>query len=49
MKNKSMITETQKAGEEIINFTKEFEGTDKYNSIMLAIEFGYQLALKYEK
>ena len=38
--------ETLKRGEEIIAYCKQFEGTDKYNVAMLAIEFGYQLALK---
>jgi hypothetical protein len=38
----------QERGEEIIAYCKQFEGTDKYDVAMLAIEFGYQLALKSE-
>lgn len=33
-------------GKEIVDYCKQYEGTDKYNVAMLAIEFGYQLALK---
>lgn len=40
--------ETLKRGEEISAYCKQYEGTDKYNVAMLAIEFGYQLALKSE-
>jgi hypothetical protein len=38
--------ETLKMGEEVVTYCKQYEGTDKYNVAMLAIEFGYQLALK---
>jgi len=33
-------------GEKIIEYAKKYEGTDKYGAVMLAIEFGYELALK---
>jgi len=36
----------EKIGQEIINYTKVYEGTDKYSPVMMAIQFGYQLALK---
>lgn len=36
----------RKMGESIMEYAKVYEGTDKYSSVMLAIEFGYQLALK---
>jgi hypothetical protein len=36
--------ETLKMGEEIVTYCKQYEGTDKYNVAMLAIQFGYQLA-----
>ena len=38
----------EKMGQEITDYAKVYEGTDKYASVMLAIEFGYQLALKNE-
>lgn len=33
--------------EEMREFTNKYEGTDKYNDVMLAIEFGMQLNEKY--
>ena len=33
-------------GKEIIKYCKDYEGTDKYNAVILAIEFGFKLALK---
>lgn len=44
MKNK--LLDTEKIGNSILEYTKIYEGTDKYASVMLAIEFGYHLALK---
>jgi hypothetical protein len=41
--------ETLKMGEEVVTYCKQYEGTDKYNVAMLAIEFGYQLALKQQQ
>ena len=35
-------------GKEILDYAKKFEGKRSYNEILLAIEFGYNLALKYE-
>ena len=35
----------QEVGEKIVAYAKRYEGTDRYNAIILAIEFGYQLAL----
>ena len=35
-------------GNKVLEYCKQFEGTDKYNVAMLAIEFGYNLA-KTEK
>lgn len=43
-----MKDETFEMGREVVEYAKKFEGTPSYNDIMLAIEFGYQLALKYE-
>jgi hypothetical protein len=40
--------ETLKMGEEVVTYCKQYEGTDKYDVVMLAIEFGYQLALKQQ-
>jgi predicted PilT family ATPase len=35
-------------GKEITDYTRKYEGTDQWRDIMLAIQFGYQQALKYE-
>ena len=40
-------TENQ-MGREAHEWAMQYQGTDKYTVAMLAIEFGYQLALKYE-
>ena len=37
----------EEQGNKIIEFTKKYQGTDKHNDIMLAIEFGYQLCNDY--
>lgn len=36
-----------KMGKEIIEYSKQYEGTNKYDDVMKAIEFGYQLGLKH--
>lgn len=41
--NKVEEDESSKLGHKIIEYAKKYEGTDKYNDILLAIEFGYQL------
>ena len=35
-------------GKQIVEYCKHYEGTDIYNAVILAIEYGYQLALKNE-
>ena len=45
---KQEITPEEDLGTEILNYCKKYKGTDKYNVAMLAMEFGYQLALKEE-
>ena len=40
--------EAQKLGEDILEYAKKYAGFPIYTDIVLAIEFGYQLALKYE-
>lgn len=37
----------QKVGEDLMLYCKKYEGTDKYNDVMLAIEFGMSLYQKY--
>lgn len=36
----------EEIGKQIIEYCKHYEGTDIYNAVILAIEYGYQLALK---
>jgi hypothetical protein len=40
------VEDEEDRGLEILNYCKQYEGTDKYNVAMLAIEFGYALAIK---
>lgn len=45
---KRLVNETieENVGKKTIEYCKQYEGTDKYNVAMLAIEFGYQLKLQ---
>lgn len=45
---KTTVFNEEKLGEEISKYCKKYENTNKYNDVMKAIEFGYQLALKTE-
>lgn len=38
----------EEIGKQIVEYCKNYEGTDMYNAVILAIEYGYQLALKNE-
>lgn len=40
---KPFISESEVIGKKIIEYCKQYEGTDKYNDVLKAIEFGYQL------
>lgn len=38
-----MVIDDKILGKKIVEYAKPFEGTGKYNDILLAIEFGYHL------
>jgi len=51
MNNKEIeeqIQKTEQRGQKIVDYLKMYEGTNLYNEIALAIEFGYQLKLEEE-
>lgn len=41
--------EQEVIGRKVVEYCKQYEKSDKYNVAMLAIEFGYQLALQQEQ
>ena len=40
---------SEEIGEKIVQYCKKYEGTNKYNDILKAIEFGYQLSLNQDE
>ncbi len=42
---KPIISESEVIGEKIVEYCKQYEGTNKYNDVLKAIEFGYQLSI----
>ena len=42
--NSAYVDDNTHLGEKIIEYAKQYEGTSKYNDILIAIQFGYQLA-----
>ena len=40
---KPIISTSEEIGEKIVQYCKKYEGTNKYNDILKAIEFGYNL------
>ena len=41
-----ILTETEERGKAIVDYLEKYNGQPVYNDIALAIQFGYQLALK---
>lgn len=46
---KPIISESEVIGEKIVEYCKQYEGTNKYNDVLKAIEFGYQLSLNKDE
>jgi len=46
---KPIISESEVIGEKIVEYCKQYEGTNKYNDVLKAIEFGYQLSLNQDE
>jgi hypothetical protein len=42
---KPIISTSEEIGEKIVQYCKKYEGTNKYNDVLKAIEFGYQLSI----
>lgn len=42
---KSITSDSEVIGEKIVEYCKQYEGTNKYNDVLEAIEFGYQLSI----
>lgn len=42
------VQKTEERGQRIVNYLDMYKGTNLYNEIALAIEFGYQLAIEEE-
>jgi len=40
---------SEEIGEKIVKYCKKYEGTNKYNDVLKAIEFGYQLSLNEDE
>lgn len=40
---KPIISDSEVIGEKIVEYCKQYEGTNKYNDVLKAIEFGYKL------
>mgnify|MGYP003404102862 FL=1 len=43
------VQKTEERGQRIVNYLDMYKGTNLYNEIALAIEFGYQLRMEEEK
>ena len=46
---KPIISTSEEIGEKIVQYCKKYEGTNKYNDVLKAIEFGYQLSLNKDE
>lgn len=46
---KPIIPTSEEIGEKIVQYCKKYEGTNKYNDVLKAIEFGYQLSLNKDE
>lgn len=46
---KPIIPTSEEIGEKIVQYCKKYEGTNKYNDVLKAIEFGYQLSLNQDE